>query len=184
MLVAASSYRERLRLDELVRQSGAAELVSSTDSPDDWVALAQARSPDIIVADSPEGLPPGAQAVVLSAEAPPLEGPVHGVLPQDASPEELGAALRAVEAGLLVFHPSHRSSPASAESAAVTPLTARESEVLAMLAEGLGNKIIAGRLGISENTVKFHVSSILDKLEAGSRTEAVARGLRQGLVII
>ena len=53
-----------------------------------------------------------------------------------------------------------------------------------MLAEGLGNKMIAARLGITENTVKFHVSSIMEKLEAGSRTEAVARGLRQGLLVI
>ncbi len=68
--------------------------------------------------------------------------------------------------------------------AASTLLSPRESEVLALLAEGLGNKEIATRLGISENTIKFHVSSIMDKLDAGSRTEAVARGIRQGLVVV
>ena len=64
------------------------------------------------------------------------------------------------------------------------PLTAREIEVLGMLAEGLGNKTIASRLGISTHTAKFHVASILAKLGAGSRTEAVTIGMRRGLVVI
>jgi DNA-binding NarL/FixJ family response regulator len=63
-------------------------------------------------------------------------------------------------------------------------LTAREIEVLTMLAEGEGNKQIARRLGISEHTVKFHVGSILGKLNASSRTEAVTAGLRQGLIVL
>ena len=63
-------------------------------------------------------------------------------------------------------------------------LSSRELEVLAMLAEGLGNKDIAARLKISEHTVKFHVSSILGKLRATTRGEAVARGVREGLVVI
>jgi DNA-binding NarL/FixJ family response regulator len=62
-------------------------------------------------------------------------------------------------------------------------LTARENEVLQLLAEGLANKAIARRLGIRETTVKFHVNSILAKLGAQSRTEAVARAARQGLVL-
>lgn len=184
VLVAASNHRERLRLDDLVRQSGVAEVVSSTDSPEDWSALVQSRAPDLLVTDSPDALPAGAHALVLSPDSVPLEGPVRASLPPDASAEELAAALRAVEAGLLVLHPSLRLPGPSHDGHPATPLTARETEVLAMLAEGLGNKIIAGRLGISDNTVKFHVSSILEKLEAGSRTEAVTRGLRQGLVII
>ncbi len=183
VLVAASSQRERVRLDTLVRRSGVAELVSSTGSPGDWAALAHERSPDVIVADSPEGAADGVPGLVLSAEPAKLEGSVCGTLHPDASPEEMAAALRAVEAGLFVFHPAHRASPAALGSSA-NPLSPRESEVLARLAEGLGNKVIAGMLGISENTVKFHVSSIMEKLEAGSRTEAVARGLRQGLVVV
>lgn len=70
---------------------------------------------------------------------------------------------------------------------ATTPLqalTSREIEVLGMLAEGLGNKAIAKRLGISEHTVKFHVSSIFSKLNASSRTEAVTLGARQGLIML
>ncbi len=64
------------------------------------------------------------------------------------------------------------------------PLTRREREVLQMLAGGLANKEIAGRLAISEHTVKFHVASILGKLGAGSRTEAVTIGVRRGLIMI
>lgn len=63
-------------------------------------------------------------------------------------------------------------------------LTPREIEVLVMLAEGTGNKVIARHLGISEHTVKFHVGSILAKLNASSRTEAVTLGVRQGLILL
>ncbi len=63
-------------------------------------------------------------------------------------------------------------------------ITSRETDVLKMLAEGLVNKDIAARLGISEHTVKFHISSILDKLGASTRTEAVTLGIRRGLIPI
>ncbi len=63
-------------------------------------------------------------------------------------------------------------------------ITSRETDVLRMLAQGLVNKDIAARLGISEHTVKFHISSILDKLGASSRTEAVTVGIRMGLVLL
>ena len=61
-------------------------------------------------------------------------------------------------------------------------LTPREGEVLRLLADGLGNKDIAVKLGISEHTIKFHIHSLLGKLGAASRTEAVTRGLRSGLI--
>ncbi|HEY1339437.1 MAG TPA: response regulator transcription factor, partial [Bryobacteraceae bacterium] len=64
------------------------------------------------------------------------------------------------------------------------PLTPRELEVLRMMADGAANKIIAWKLGISEHTVKFHVASILTKLNAGTRTEAVTMGIRRGLVLV
>ena len=64
------------------------------------------------------------------------------------------------------------------------PLTPREREVLQMISAGLGNKEIAGRLSISDHTVKFHVASILGKLGASSRTEAVSNGIRHGLVLL
>jgi DNA-binding NarL/FixJ family response regulator len=64
------------------------------------------------------------------------------------------------------------------------PLTPREIEVLSLVAEGLSNKSIALRLGISDQTVKFHVAAVIAKLGAANRTDAVRRGLRRGLVVI
>ena len=71
---------------------------------------------------------------------------------------------------------------AAAADVEVESLTPRELETLEMLAEGLSNKQIAARLRISDHTAKFHVNSILGKLHAGTRTEAVMRGIRSGLV--
>ena len=64
------------------------------------------------------------------------------------------------------------------------PLTPREVEILALVAEGLPNKAIANRLGISDQTVKFHVSAIYGKLGASNRTDAVRRGVRRGLIVL
>jgi DNA-binding NarL/FixJ family response regulator len=66
----------------------------------------------------------------------------------------------------------------------IEPLTERETQVLELLAEGLSNKGIGARLGISDQTVKFHVSSICGKLDAHTRTEAVRRAVRQGLITL
>jgi len=116
---------------------------------------------------------------------------VRAVLPSDVSPEQLVAALEAAAAGLVVLHPTDvgaaylAPAPAGPPLAELAePLTRRELEVLQMLAAGLGNKEIAARLEISEHTVKFHVASILGKLGAESRTEAVSLGIRRGLVLL
>ena len=116
---------------------------------------------------------------------------VRGVLPRDVTPEQLRAALEAAAAGLVVVHPSGVNvlvpAPAALTSPArelPEPLTPREREVLQMISAGLGNKEIAGRLSISEHTVKFHVASILGKLGASTRTEAVSIGIRHGLVLL
>jgi len=102
-----------------------------------------------------------------------------------------GPRVEAAAAGLIVLHPAEfdamfpAAEPASSPLAElVEPLTPRESEVLQMLASGLANKEIATRLAISEHTVKFHVASILGKLGAASRTEAVTLGIRRGLVLL
>jgi DNA-binding NarL/FixJ family response regulator len=71
---------------------------------------------------------------------------------------------------------------AEEEDQLVEPLTARELEVLGHLADGLSNKAIAARLGISDETVKFHLSAIFGKLGASNRTDAVRQALRQGLI--
>lgn len=117
---------------------------------------------------------------------------VRGYLPRGASTEELAAAVRAAADGLVVLHPSlvemlalpwaasfDGDTPALEE-----PLTAREREVLQLLAQGLANKQIAQRLTISEHTVKFHVGEVMAKLGAASRTEAVTRAARRGLLVL
>lgn len=128
-----------------------------------------------------------------------LRAGARGVLSRDASIEEIGAALRAAAIGLTVLdarsaHAAFGESLASAisivadrpvlASQPVEPLTPRETEVLRLLAEGLPSKAIAPRLGISEHTVKFHIGAILGKLGAASRTEAVAIGVRRGLIAL
>ena len=112
---------------------------------------------------------------------------VRGVLRDDATAEELTAAVAATMAGLVVLHPAALiARPAAvAGSRRVsegTGLTPREVEILEMMAEGMSNRRIAVRLGISGYTVKFHVASVLGKLGAASRTEAVTLGVRNGLI--
>lgn len=116
---------------------------------------------------------------------------VRGILPANVGPELLVAALAAVGQGLVVLQPermvgARTSQVAETEEAAelLEALTSREKEVLRMLAEGLGNKQIAARLEISEHTAKFHVASIFGKLGVSSRAEAVAIGMRRGLILL
>jgi two-component system nitrate/nitrite response regulator NarL len=112
----------------------------------------------------------------------------RGLLLRDAEAETLLAALQAVAQGLAVLDPALVASvlPTVEEpsSLLVEQLTAREMEVLQLLAEGLSNKAIAHKLEISEHTVKFHVNAILGKLGAQSRTEAVVRATRLGLILL
>jgi two-component system, NarL family, response regulator YdfI len=128
--------------------------------------------------------PPG-----FAAEA--IRSGIRAVLPADISPDHLKSSLEAALAGFVIVHPADVSAlfsmatPASAPLADLPePLTRREREVLQMLASGLGNKEIGSRLSISEHTAKFHVASILGKLGASTRTEAVSLGIRRGLVLL
>ncbi len=116
---------------------------------------------------------------------------IRGILPADVTPAQLVSALGAVAKGLVVLQPREpalalaSSQARNGEPAELfEPLTPREKEVLQMLASGLGNKQIAAHLKISEHTAKFHVASILGKLGASSRTEAVSLGLRRGLILL
>ncbi|MEP7292477.1 MAG: response regulator transcription factor [Chloroflexota bacterium] len=117
---------------------------------------------------------------------------VRGLLLQDADADTLAAALSALGQGLMVFTPAVaqalRTEPnlreENASDGIVDALTRRELEVINLIAEGLPNKNIAGRLGISEHTVKFHVNAILTKLGAQSRTEAVVRATRMGMIAL
>jgi DNA-binding NarL/FixJ family response regulator len=121
-----------------------------------------------------------------------LDSGTRAILPRDMTSEEIVAAIQAAAAGLVALHPQVLHSMLSpippAEESEPDPsdqvLTPREIEVLRMVAEGLGNKEVASRLGISDHTVKFHISSIFAKLGASSRTEAVTVGIRQGLIMV
>ena len=121
-----------------------------------------------------------------------MQSGVQAILPRDSSATEITSALEAVSEGLVAFSPDFLRLllPTPSERAELDfeylndPLTTREAEVLALLAGGAGNKEIAAQLRISEHTAKFHVSSILSKLGATTRTEAVSRGYRLGLILI
>jgi two-component system, NarL family, response regulator YdfI len=159
---------------------------------------ASGEQSDTLLASIDQLEPTSEAAVVLLADHPApgwLAGAVRAgigaILPTGASPEQLVAAMQAATAGLVVIHRGEidptflAARPASRPFVELAePLTRREREVLQMLASGLGNKEIAARLAISEHTVKFRVASILGKLGAASRTEAVALGIRRGLVLL
>ena len=117
---------------------------------------------------------------------------VWGILPLDASAEEFSAVLHALAEGLWAGSPAlvqallerqRLPMPEQAEQV-VDPLTGRERQVLQLTAQGLANKQIAVSLEISENTVKFHLSSLYAKLGVTSRTEAVRAGARRGWVVL
>lgn len=173
-------------LSEVNALAGEADVLLAAGEPA-WPAV------DFHRPASPEGL---RGLVVLSDQVEPAArlvnawgGPAWGVLNSSASPEELAAAVHGVYEGLVVGSPellakvlavpehSGNSDPGNA-----VELTNREREVLQYLAQGLANKQIGFALGISEHTVKFHVSGIYTKLGATNRTEAVRMGLQQGLI--
>jgi two-component system nitrate/nitrite response regulator NarL len=133
---------------------------------------------------------PRAALVMIGADpasdGPGISGSPVAYLPSEVDAEALAAAVHAAAAGLIVLDPTvagatgvHTHARASADGES---LTAREREVLQLVAEGLPNKAIARQLGISEHTAKFHVGSLLGKLGAGSRTEAVTLATRRGIL--
>jgi len=160
----------------------------------DFLEAAPAGTGSVALIDDPD------PAWVRSA----LRASVNAIISRDSTAEDMQLAIQAAEAGFVLLHPTsvqgllqnnaidqmrdindedmdhenlHRED-------IVEDLTARESEVLRLVSMGLGNKEIAARLAISEHTAKFHISSILGKLHAASRTEAVSLGIRKGLIPI
>ncbi len=121
-----------------------------------------------------------------------LRSGVRAILPASAEGAEIAAAVEAAAAGLVVLDARTVESllplqPVGSSAQPVTlaeDLTPREIEVLKLVAAGLANKEIAHRLEISDHTVKFHVASVMGKLGASSRTEAVTLGIRLGLIMI
>jgi DNA-binding NarL/FixJ family response regulator len=179
LLAAEPAFSLAGSLDAFPEPGGADVVVLDVERPDDDVLNEIAAAPGrvVLLADDP---PPEWVRDAVRAGA-------RGVLARQATQDELVAAVQAAAAGLLVLDQpgleaamqAPRPSPAGSEL-----LTPREIEVLRMLAEGNGNKTIAWKLGISEHTVKFHVASIMGKLGAGSRTEAVAIGIRRGWIML
>ena len=130
---------------------------------------------DVALADRGQSVSHGVPIVTLGG----ADIDQAGLLPLDATPEQIDAALRAVAAGLVVcpIEDAAAGFDAMPERSLQNLLTPREIEVLSTIAHGLGNKAIARRLNISLHTVKFHIESLLRKLGAHSRAEAVAKGL-------
>jgi NarL family two-component system response regulator YdfI len=188
--IQASSAVVRAGLESVICSSGSLSLASGESTADVLLAALPSLTEDSITSLAGYSLP----VVVLSdvPDAPllaaALRGNIRGVLSPEASAEEIVASVCGAAAGLVTLQPaaiellSQSSRPAS--EALDDPLTPRELEVLAMLSEGLSNKMLAYRLGISEHTVKFHITSILAKLQAGSRTDAVMQGIRRGLIMM
>jgi DNA-binding NarL/FixJ family response regulator len=127
----------------------------------------------------------GGDRLVVLTDRPDADPALAGVLRRLAPERQVEAALRAVAAGLRVREgapPRPAGFAGSGDDVALAPLTPREMEILAAIGEGLSNKAVARRLSISAHTVKFHLEAIFAKLDAGSRAEAVAKGLRRGLI--
>ena len=209
LLVAGSSARRAYLAETVVRAlNGRAQVIS--DSRISAERFAASKS-DLLLADldNPseaaallrflEAAPAATASVALIDEPDPgwvrsaLRASLNAIIARDASREDILLALQAAEAGLVLLHPTSASGliqesflreTNNAAEEFTEELTPRESEVLRLVSMGLGNKEVAARLAISEHTVKFHISSILGKLHAGSRTEAVSLGIRRGLIPI
>ncbi len=210
VLVVASYPTVRAGLRAVVEGDAAFEVAGEADGVDTLAGQLEQLAPQVLLIDPGadadsvlEALEPLSTGNVLppivliassiDTVSDVLERGVSGFLLPDATAEEIGAALRSAMSGLATI--DRRAIPLLLEGrspADVTPtpegdyedLTPREREVLQLIAQGLPNKTIALELGISEHTVKFHVGSILTKLDASSRAEALARAARVGLIVL
>jgi DNA-binding NarL/FixJ family response regulator len=196
-LLAADPAARRTELSAALRTDERLEVVGEIGGAELPRALA-ALDPDVLVETGERAGPPLRVPTVLLADEPRLVwaseafggGGVRrdgfAVLSADANPHELVAAVVAVAAGLVAAqrHTLARGAGDDFGGAEAERLSPREVDVLGELARGAANKQIAGRLGISEHTVKFHIASIFAKLGVSSRTEAVTRGVRLGLIML
>lgn len=212
VLVIADDHFARGGLTALL-EAEELSVVGSYESTDDVQALVATHRPDVILWDFGWELSTGLRRLALYSEGSessssilPEAAPVlalisepeecvairtagaRGLLLRNTSAEKLVHALRAVASALFVSESeldSHLFSPdTAAVEPLVEPLTPRELEILQLIAEGLANKAIARRLGISDHTVKFHTTAIFGKLSVSSRTEAVVRASRAGLILL
>jgi NarL family two-component system response regulator YdfI len=207
VFIVAESARARERLEDLL-DARRIEVVGSASNLENAAEALAEEDADVLLVEAPNesveellealastGLTKEAAVVVLVDQSAPvwaaqaLQAGIRGVLTGEAGAQRLALAVEAAASGLVVLDPGEVRAERSSSARPVTlelsePLTARERQVLQMLAGGLGNKEIASRLKISEHTAKFHVASILGKFGASSRTEAVAIGLRRGLILL
>jgi DNA-binding CsgD family transcriptional regulator len=175
------ALEDRARGEEIAAALALEESIA-VHSGDEFDALAEV---DVVVTD---GAPLDAvtpHVTLVPHGGMPADDPnVRAVLAEDASAELIAAAAKLVAAGYRVIP-----GPALAQQRddlvhAERHFSARESEVLALLAEGAPNKVIARRLNISVHTAKFHVAAIMQKLGAANRTDAIAIAMREGLILI
>jgi NarL family two-component system response regulator YdfI len=210
VLIVAMSSISQSGLENLLRARTSLQVVRLVSDFGQLSEIVEELQPDVVVAEitGQDRTLPG-EILTLSEEAPvgivllvddanterdmdAFRGGVRAVLPRNMSQGAIIAAVEAVGVGLTVLLPEGLDTllrESSASHRAVSPplveaLTPREIEVLGMMVEGWGNKEISTRLGISEHTVKFHVASIMGKLNASSRTEAVTSGIRHGLIML
>ena len=209
--MAAESAVERAGLVSLLASSPAVTLVHVTENVRDIEALASSHDVDVVVialrAPSDLALPlelapdfvHNAPALVVLVDNAPIEwvaeAYTHGVVavfPRDVRADELHGAVQSAGAGLVTLTRENyaalglgaRGLRTSTTANDIELLTPRETEILGMLADGLANKEIAVRLHISSHTVKSHVQSLFAKLGADTRAEAVAVGVRRGLILL
>jgi NarL family two-component system response regulator YdfI len=209
VLVAATSAVRRGGLEAIVRENSSFRLAGSAPGLVGLAERVREMQPDVILVDLAQpdaqfpsivaSLEQADSAVVALIDEPDaswtsraLRAGVRALLARESGPAEIHSAIRTASTGMVLLDPEiardlvMRRRTGSIENAlqAVEEVTPREIEVLRMMAEGLGNKEIAVRLGISDHTVKFHISSILAKVGASSRTEAVTLGIRMGLILL
>jgi two-component system, NarL family, response regulator YdfI len=202
--VVATSAVRRGGLESTVRSHADFHLAGSFGAVASLVPFARNTELDVIVIDSDSIRdlllePISEAAIVLLTEVSDarsisrlLRSGVRAILSRESDPDDVLSAIYAAYDGLVLLSTATAESlaavysdlPLEVEEELSEEITSRETDVLRMLAEGLVNKDIAARLGISEHTVKFHISSILDKLGASTRTEAVTLGIRRGLIPI
>lgn len=157
----------------------AEELAAALLEERDMMVAESSDHADVVVTDA---VPRGASTphVIWGGEA---HADARAVLTAETEVNVVVAAIRLAAAGYRIER-DHLSGSGDGNSSERYHLSTRENEVLALLAEGAPNKVIARRLGISVHTAKFHVAAVVSKLGAANRTEAIGIAMREGLVLI
>jgi two-component system, NarL family, response regulator YdfI len=198
VLVCADTSAELDELEAFVREAASLQLSGSSLGRAGLEERIANASPDVVLEYwAPDDSDETTVARVLLVEqsdfaaasaAMQAQDSIAALLPAWSTGREIRVAIEAVAEGLLVLHPEIADggpdSPPHTRESYDEALSPRETQVLNLLSAGLGNKEIASRLKISEHTVKFHVTSIFNKLNASTRAEAVAIGTRRGFIIL